>query len=348
MKHFFLQPSLVDPAYVCGGWQIFNRAAELAGRLRDVEVLTYRHREAGTRYLDDVPAEELHAGLVWTYWSAHVTELSRRLAGHPRVVLYAMNTDYGRDHGQVTPPAWPLVCLSRFLAAAWSEADPWRLVHYLGPVLHADARNPRREREVDVLAHVRKLPPYVRRELLPALVESGLRVEEVGDWRPQEEMLALFQEARVYLYWVHRQIGGLWIHEGFGMQPLEAIACGALPVSNLYGGMSDYLEPPTNCRKIGVWDLAYDVEQVTRAAREHDGGNVDEERLRRRYSADTFLARFPEIERDLLAYFSGRRGQRPQAFSLMPPREPLSRRLRAGAYRFVRRRYKRLRGILPR
>lgn len=347
-KHFFLQPSLRDPFYVCGGWQLFNRAAELAGRIREAEVLTYRHREEGARYLDDVPAAELAAGVVWIYWHSHVTELAERLAGHVRVVLYAMNTDYGRLHGQETPPSWPLVALSRFVGAAWAEAEPWRLVEYLGPVLDEAVRNRGEARDVDVLAHVRKMPPYVREELLPALERSGLRVEVVRSWIEPEALALLYNRTRVYLYWVHRQIGGLWIHEGFGMQPLEAIVCGATPVANPYGGMSDYLEPPTNCRKIGVHDLAYDVAQIRESVATHDGHNPDEERLRRLYSAETFLERFPAIERDLLFYFANRSAGAPQRFRIMPDPPPALTRAHEAASRFVRLRLKHWRGIRPR
>src|SRR6185503_6761786 len=104
--------------------------------------------------------------------------------------------------------------------------------------------------------------------------------------------------SRVYLYWMHRQVTG--VLEGFGMQPLEAIACGATPVSNLYGGLSDYLEPPWNCRKIGVHSLEYDVLQIRRAVEEHGGGNPDEEKVRSLYGEEAFLDRFPRIERELL------------------------------------------------
>src|SRR5690349_20558151 len=80
MKHWFLSPSLQDPFYVCGGMQIFHRAHELVSTVRETERITYRHREEGVRYLDDVDPAELEAGLVWVTWQSHVTELAGRLA----------------------------------------------------------------------------------------------------------------------------------------------------------------------------------------------------------------------------------------------------------------------------
>ena len=346
-KHWFLQPSMEDPFYVCGGWQIFNRTCELAGRMRETELVTYRHREAGHRYLDDVPRSELNEGIVWLYWSAHVRELAERLAGCPRVVLYGMNEDYGRHFGQITPPRWPIVALSRFVAAHYAVRDPWRLIHHLGPALHPDAANRRCPRDIDVLVHVRKTTSYLRNELIPAL-EGRLAVRVLREWVPQEEMLELLNRSRTYLYWVHKQIHGMWIYEGFGMQPLEAIVCGATPVANAYGGLSDYLEAPYNSRKIGVHSLEYDVLQIERAAREHDGGNPDEERLRQLYGEERFARAFEAVERDLLFYFERRPPGPPQEFDIQPPRPPLRRRPYVWLHRTVRRVYKELRGIRPR
>lgn len=347
MKHWFLQPSMEDRFYICGGWQIFNRACDLAGGTREVELLTYRHREAGHRFLDDVPGSELAAGIVWVYWSSHVRELAERLAACPRVVLYAMNEDYGRHFGQITPPRWPIVALSRFIAAHYALKDPWRLIHYLPPALHPAAVNHHGPRDLDVLIHVRKTTPYVRNELIPAL-ERRLATRVLRDWVPQEEFLALLNRSRTYIYWVHRQIQSLWIHEGFGMQPLEAIVCGATPVANAYGGLSDYLEAPYNCRKIGVHSLEYDLLQIERSAREHGGGNPDEERLRHYYGEELFARRFEAVERDLQLYFDSCPSTPPQAFDIEPARPPMHRRPYVWLHRTVRRAYKELRGIRPR
>jgi hypothetical protein len=345
-KHWFLQPSMTDPRYVCGGWQIFNRARDLASRLRETELLTYRHREEGWRYLDDVPAVELAEGIVWVYWGAHVRELAERLQEHRQVVLYAMNDDYGRWHGQATPARWPVVALSRFLAAQFALREPSRLIHYLGPVLHPEAVNRGGERDLDIAVHVRKTTPYLRHELVPALAER-LQVEVLRTWTSQEDFLRLLNRTRVYLYWVHLPIPGIRVYEGFGMQPLEAAACGAIPVANAYGGLSDYLEAPYNCRKIGVHSLDYDVLQVERAVREHQGANADEERLQATYSEEAFLRRFEAIEADLTFYFE-HCPQRPmQRFALEPPGPPLHRRPYEWLYRWSRRSWRELRGIRP-
>src|ERR1700730_1211515 len=295
MKHWFLQPSMANPRYVCGGWQIFNRMHELVSKLADTELITYRYREDGFRFLDDIARDELKAGIIWLYWQAHVTELAERLAPLSRIVLYAMNTDYGKKNGQDTPKYWPIVCLSRYISADYSIRHPWRLINYLGPVLSPAARNTNVKRDIDVLLHTRKNVPYVKRELIPAL-EKIVKVKIIKGWIPQEEFFALLNRSKTYFYWVHKQIPGIWIHEGFGMQPLEAIACGAIPISNLYGGLGDYLEAPHNCLKIGTHSLEYDIMQIVRAVQEHTGKNVDEERLKQLYGVGSFYDRFSKLE----------------------------------------------------
>jgi hypothetical protein len=348
-RHLFLQPALEDPFYHCGGWQIFNRTAELARSAgRPAEIVTYRLREDGHRFLDDVPVEELAESFVWIYWSTHLQELSERLPESARVVFYAMNTDYGEAAGQVTPMRWPVVALSRYIAADHAFREPGRQVLHLPPALHPDAMAPlgeRSERDIDVLCHPRKSPPYLRHELLPALeARDDLTVKVIDSWIPQEEFLALLGRTRVYLYWVHQQIPPLWLLEGFGMQPLEAVACGALPVSNFYGGLGDYLEAPWNCVKIGVHSLDYDVERIARAAKDHQGPNRDAERIRHQYGEEMFERRLALIEDELDLYFRLRRESPAGEFDIQPPVSPLWQRLYG---RFVRFR-KRLQGVRPR
>ncbi len=346
-KHWFLQPSLEDSFYICGGWQIFNRAADLIGKIREAEVITYRERETGARHLDDVPREELAKGILWVTWQSHVTELSRRLEGFEHVVLYAQNIDFGATAGQITPTAWPIVCLSRYIAADYAIREPWRHLPVLPPVLHPAARNTGSARDIDVLVHKRKNVPYVRNELIDA-VASRCNTEVLDRWIDQKEFLGLLGRSKVYLYWNHQFMEG--IYEGFGMQPLEAIACGAFPVSNAYGGLGDYLEAPWNSLKIGTWNLDFDVHQILGAVRDHDGANPGEKTAQEQYSEERFYERYASLEASLFDYFDflDAHGGAPQTFAVKPPPPPLHRRPYEWLYRTSRRAYKRWRGILPR
>lgn len=337
VKHFFLQPAMGDDFYASGAWQIFDR---MAGLVAGAEVLTYRRREDGYRFLDDLGRDELAAATVWIYWHSHFPELAERLAGVPRVTVFSQAWDFAPR----IPARWPVVCLSRYLAAEWSLLHPWRLVLFLGAALHPAARNLGASRDLDVVVHRRKGTPYLHRRLVPALA-GRLRVEEITERLPQEDFFALLNRCRVYLYHFHRSIWGSL--EGFGMQPLEAIACGAIPVSNAYGGLADYLEAPVNSRKIATWSLAYDVAQIEQAVREHDGGNPDQAKIRERYGEEAFRTRFAAVERALDHYFTHAAGERPDDFELAAPPPPWHRRAWYALYRGVKGGLKRARGVRP-
>ncbi len=343
-KHWFLVPSMHDPFYVCGGLQIFLRMQDLVGKLRPTEIITYRHREDQYRYLDDVHPDELAVGTLWVTWQSHIIELEKRLSAHSNVVLYAQAEDFGRDHGQITPIQWPIVCLSRYIAADYSVRDPGRLVLYLGTAAHSGAQNLSLERDLDVLVHKRKSVPYLFQELVPAL-QKELNVEIVDRFLEQADYFRLLNRTKTYLYWFHGTNWGTF--EGFGMQPLEAILCGAMPVSNFYGGLSDYLEAPYNCKKIGVHSLAYDVAQIHEAVLLHDGHNPDEGRLRHFYGEELFVKRFLKVEDELRFYFAHYEHSPAGKFTLTKPKAPLLRRPYIWLHQKFWRTYKRLKGITP-
>jgi hypothetical protein len=343
-KHWFLVPSMHDPFYVCGGMQIFMHMHELVSKLRSAEIITYRHLEDGYRYLDDIPSDELGTGVLWVTWQSHIIELAKRLSAYSNVVLYAQAEDFGRDQGQVTPIQWPIVCLSRYIAADYSVRDPGRLVLYHGTAVNPGARNAGIDRDLDVLVHKRKSVPYLFHELVPALQEK-MTVEIVDQFINQADYFSLLNRTKTYLYWFHKTNWGTY--EGFGMQPLEAILCGSIPVSNFYGGLSDYLEAPFNCKKIGVHSLDYDVAQIQHAVSLHDGHNPDENRLRQFYGDEMFIKRFLKVEEELMFYFE-RYGNNPAGyFELNAPQAPFLRRPYIRLHRMFWRTYRRWKGITP-
>lgn len=341
MKHFFLQPSLLDPYYVCGGWQIFNRNFEVVRSVRPAELITYRHREPGYRYLDDVPVDEFNAGQVWIHWQSHFPELAGRLSSVRPVAAFAQTDDIGR-----VPPGWAVVTLSRYIAAQWSIRQPARHISYLGTTLAPAAVNLHAERDIDILVHKRKLVPYVMEKLVPALQSSRV-VRVIHDFVSQAEYFSLLNRTKILLYWFHQP--KFWDgYEGFGMQPLEAISCGAIPLTNFYGGLSDYLMAPFNCRKIGTHSLEYDLLQIDEILREYQGRNPDEERIRAFYAAEAFLERFAAVETSLAHYFTCCPPTPPEKFSLVASENGNGFHPYEWAYRVIRRRYKKWKKILPR
>jgi len=54
-------------------------------------------------------------------------------------------------------------------------------------------------------------------------------------------MAGLFKQVYLYdsaEYWAQQRVS-----EGFGLQPMEALACGCQVFSSVNGGLSDYLDP---------------------------------------------------------------------------------------------------------
>jgi glycosyltransferase involved in cell wall biosynthesis len=66
----------------------------------------------------------------------------------------------------------------------------------------------------------------------------------------------------VYLYDSAQYWATQGVTEGFGLQPLEAMACGCQVFSSVNHGLSDYLDPGFNCHKIAGFSTAYDVERI--------------------------------------------------------------------------------------
>jgi glycosyltransferase involved in cell wall biosynthesis len=115
------------------------------------------------------------------------------------------------------------------------------------------------ERDIDVLVQARKSSQYLLKQLIPTL-QQKCKVEVVNSY--VEDLPGLFNRAKVYLYdsaeyWAQQDVT-----EGFGLQPMEAMACGCQLFSSINGGLSDYLDPGFNCYKIAGYSTEYDVNRI--------------------------------------------------------------------------------------
>ena len=77
-----------------------------------------------------------------------------------------------------------------------------------------------------------------------------------------DDLAGLFNRAKVYLYDSAEYWAQQGVSEGFGLQPLEALACGCQVFSSLNGGLSDYLDPGFNCYKIAGYSKEYDIQRI--------------------------------------------------------------------------------------
>jgi len=107
------------------------------------------------------------------------------------------------------------------------------------------------------------LMAYVLEQLVPALRARGLAVVVQDGW--VDDLVDLFNGATVVLYDSadHWRCSG--VSEGFGLPPLEALACGCVLFSSFNHALADSLEPGTMAHQIGAGTLAADVERIAAA-----------------------------------------------------------------------------------
>ncbi|MGA9377714.1 MAG: glycosyltransferase, partial [Phormidium sp.] len=76
------------------------------------------------------------------------------------------------------------------------------------------------------------------------------------------DLPGVFNRSQVYLYDSAEYWAQQGVSEGFGLQPMEALACGCQVFSSVNGGLSDYLDPGFNCHKIAGYSREYDVQRI--------------------------------------------------------------------------------------
>ena len=274
----FLVPGTTG-RFRCGGLMVELQTARLVSEIAPVEVVTYRQREPDHPYLDDLlRAEPSPAEALWIVsWGFDVPKLLRRLKGRP-VAYHAHSSGYGFD----LPPGVPVLAVSRNTLGYWGNRAP-RNPLFLVPNalelqwLERGARHSGASRPIDVLVQQRKSSTYVLQQLVPALRARGLRVEVQSGW--VDDLVDLFNSATVYLYDSADYWRGRGVSEGFGLPPIEALACGCVVFSSLNHALADLLDPGRLGHQIGCGTLAADVERIAEAVAESEGWRADPEAL---------------------------------------------------------------------
>jgi glycosyltransferase involved in cell wall biosynthesis len=256
-KLYFLVPG-TSKRFACGGLFAELKTVDIARQLCAAEVVTYQQREPDTLFLDDLlqhpPIDE---GVFVVSWGFHVPKLVRRLRGYP-VVYHAHSSGYGFK----LPGDIPIVTVSRNSMAYWGQTRPNGLIYYLPNTVSENFTNRGLPRDIDVLVQVRKSSEYLLKQLVPAL-KPHCNVVLLDSF--VDDLAELFNRSKIYLYdsaeyWAQQRVS-----EGFGLPPMEAMACGCQVFSSVNGALADYLDPGFNCYKIGVYSTAYDVERILQA-----------------------------------------------------------------------------------
>ena len=253
-KLYFLLPG-TDGKFACGGLWAELKTFKLAQQVCLADVVTYRQRETGKLFLDDLLKEQNLDDVIFVIsWGFDIAKLAAKLKQY-NVVYHAHSAGYKFN----IPASIPIITVSRNTLGYWGQKSPNSLIYYLPNEISYEFKNLHLERDIDVLVQARKSSEYLLQQLIPAL-QKQCKVQVVTSY--VEDLPGLFNRAKVYLYdsaeyWVQQNVS-----EGFGLQPMEALACGCQVFSSVNGGLSDYLEPGFNCYKIAAYSQEYDVQRI--------------------------------------------------------------------------------------
>lgn len=256
-KLYFLLPG-TGGKFACGGLWAELKTFDLVKPLCPTEVVTYRQREPNTLFLQDVlRSDAVHNAIFVVSWGFDVAKLVPQLLPHP-VVYHAHSTGYGFR----LPSRVPIWAVSRHTLGYWGQRSPHAPLYYLPNQISEEFRPLDRPRDIDVLVQARKSSTYLLQTLIPAL-EQSCNVCVIRSH--VDDLAGLFNRAKIYLYDSAEYWAQQGVSEGFGLQPLEAMACGCDIFSSTNGGLADYLDPGLNSYKIAGYSVDYDVQRIQSA-----------------------------------------------------------------------------------
>jgi glycosyltransferase involved in cell wall biosynthesis len=253
-KLYFLVPG-TDRKFACGGLWAELKTFNLAQQVCSAELVTYRQKEKDKLFFDDLLRTQNLDNVIFVIsWGFDIAKLARKLQKY-NVVYHAHSAGYKFN----LPSSIPIITVSRSTMGYWGQKAPNNLIYYLPNQIANEFTNLHVERDIDVLVQARKSSEYLIQELIPAL-HKYCKVFVVDSYI--EDLPGLFNRAKIYIYdsaeyWAQQRVS-----EGFGLQPMEALACGCQVFSSVNGGISDYLDPGFNCYKIAGYSLEYDVQKI--------------------------------------------------------------------------------------
>jgi glycosyltransferase involved in cell wall biosynthesis len=306
-KLYFLVPG-TGGKFACGGLWAELKTLNLAQQVCSADVVTYRQREKDIVFLDDLLKENNLNDVIFVIsWGFDVAKLATKLKPY-NVVYHAHSAGYGFS----LPASIPIITVSRNTMGYWGQKSPNSLIYYLPNQIADEFRNLHIERDIDVLVQARKSSEYLLKELIPAL-QQQCNVRVIDSY--VEDLPGLFNRAKVYLYdsaeyWAQQRVS-----EGFGLQPMEALACGCQVFSSVNGGLSDYLDPGFNCYKISVYSKEYDVQRIMKVVEQSVLITLSEHFIEE-YRAGNIIERFKVIMEDINEFFDNKKQHKPNIKNL--------------------------------
>ncbi|MEM8832355.1 MAG: glycosyltransferase [Cyanobacteria bacterium P01_G01_bin.19] len=295
-KLYFLLPGTKGRFGGGGLWAELNTCA-LAGQICEAEVVTYRQRETEHPFLDDLlPQCNPNSAIFVVGWGFDVPKLIRQLKGQ-NIIYHAHSSNYGFS----LPAGIPIVTVSRNTMGYWGQKAPNSLIYYLPNQIGDEFYDQERSRDIDILVQTRKSSEYLLDSLVPAL-RSRYRVEVVKSY--VKDLAELFNRSKIYLYDSAEYWATSGVTEGFGLPPLEALACGCHVFSSVNHGLSDFLDPGFNCHKIAGYSLEYDLDRIGRVLNESSAKNHQLSlSLLAEYRRENLLARLEVILPEINSFF---------------------------------------------
>lgn len=301
-KVYFLIPGTTGKFGGGGLWaelKIFN----LVQQICPAQLVTYRQKESNYVFLSDLLFDINIAECIFVVsWGFDVPKLIKRL-GAANIIYHAHSAGYGFN----LPADIPIIAVSRNTMGYWGVRSPNSLIYYLPNQIGDEFCNLGKARDLDILVQARKSSTYLLTELVPQL-RSHCQVELVDSY--VEDLAGLFNRSKIYLYDSAEYWGVSGVTEGFGLPPLEALACGCCVFSSVNSALADYLDPGFNCHKIAGYSLDYDVERILAVLDDFTVQSLPE-LFWAEYRAENIVQRLQVILREVNQFFDRRKHLQP-------------------------------------
>ena len=311
-KLYFLLPGTTGKYGGGGLWaelKIFN----LAQQFCPAEVVTYRQRESHHLFLADLlTTANLEDCIFIVSWGFDVPKLVNQLT-EANVIYHAHSAGYRFN----LPADIPIITVSRNTMGYWGKRSPNSLIYYLPNQIGDEFYNQNKERDIDILVQARKSSTYLLEKLVPAL-RSHCQVELLDSY--VEDLAGLFNRSQIYLYDSAEYWAVSGVTEGFGLPPLEALACGCQVFSSLNSALADYLDPGFNCYKIAGYCLEYDVERILTVLNSSVGQKLPDSFFAE-YRPENIVKRLEVILTEINQFFDRRKMLKPNIPGLNPWRK---------------------------
>ena len=317
-KLYFLVPGTTGK-FGGGGLWAELKTSELAQQICAVEIVTYRQRESNYAFLDDLLNTVKPAAAIFMIgWGFDVPKVIKRLEGQ-NVIYHAHSANYGFELAADIP----IITVSRNTMGYWGEKAANGLIYYLPNQISDEFYLQERSRNIDLVVQTRKSSEYLLKQLIPAL-QSRYRVEVID--RYVADLAGLFNRSKIYLYDSAEYWATNGVTEGFGLPPLEALACGCTVFASINHGLSDFLDPGFNCHKIAGCSLEYDLVRIERALQTYQPQPCND--LLAPYRSINLVPRLRKILTEINGFFDWREVQQKSSADLMPIKSLNNRRIR--------------------